>query len=308
MAAVIVRAGGPSVAFGPIAPGWGSWEWVGADVCRELGRTLPTREFSAWDVPEADVVVLVKHEPPPGWAEAVTRRSALVYAPVDRYGSAAEIDADMPLLRRCALVLVHCERLRRYFEPYAPVEYMDHHVKFVGTPRGEFRDQGEILWVGVRTNLPPLVAWVNAHPLPRPLRVLTNPEDPASVPSPADLGFRGDLDVAIEVWTPAAHRARAGSARASLDVKGDDFRSRHKPPAKGIDAIASGLPLAVEPGSSTAEHLGRMGFEPCPPLDIDRWLSRSYREETGRFGEAIREILSPARVASRHERLFRGLA
>lgn len=296
----------PPVAFGPVAEGWGSWDWVGADIRRELARQgLDAREFAAWDVPDAAVVVLVKHAPPPAWAEAVARRSALVYAPIDRYGSAGEIDADAGLLRRCARVVIHCERLRRYFEPYAAVEFMDHHVKFVASMQAEFRDEGEILWAGVRTNLPPLVAWVNSHPPPRPLRVLTNPEDPASVPTPEALGFRRGLEVAVERWTPERHLECSGSARAFLDVKGDDFRSRNKPPAKGIDAIASGLPLAIESGSSTAEHLARMGFDACPPEDVDRWLSRAYWEETRRFGAALRELLSLERIGRRYGMLVR---
>jgi hypothetical protein len=76
------------------------------------------------------------------------------------------------------------------------------------------------------------------------------------------------------------------AARAVIDIKGQDIRSRHKPPAKGIDVIASGVPLAMNPDSSTAEHLARMGFEVASPLDTDRWLSREYWEETRRFGLA----------------------
>jgi hypothetical protein len=295
---------GPVVAFGPIAEGWGSWDWVGADVCRELGKSLTTFEFAAWEIPDAEVVFLVKHTPPPGWVEAVTRRSVLIYAPVDHYSAAAEIDADASLLRRCSRILIHCERLRRYFEPYAPVEYMDHHVKFVAPIRDEFRTEGEILWVGVRTNLPPLVDWVNAHPLPVPLRVLTNPEDPYLVPSPLDVGFRKGSDVAIERWTPENHIEHASKCRAFFDIKANDFRSRHKPPAKGIDAIASGLPLAIDLDSSTAEHLARMGFEACPPHESERWLSRGYLDETRRFGAVLRELLSPVRIGRRYKHLF----
>jgi hypothetical protein len=114
-------------------------------------------------VPDADVVVVVKHAPPQDWTVEVTRRAALVYCPVDFYGSAAAIDADEALLRRCARIVVHCERLRRYFAPYAAVEYLDHHVKFAGPLRQESVQQGYVLWVGVRSNLEALVAWVNAN-------------------------------------------------------------------------------------------------------------------------------------------------
>lgn len=296
--------GRPSVAFGPKAPGWGSWDWVGADLAAALGKDFRTSTFAAWESPRCDAVVVVKHPPPPGWLEQVGRSAAVVYCPVDAFGGAAEVDAASVWLRRCDRVVVHCERLRKYFEPYARVEYMDHHVKFVTPPREEYRATGDLLWVGVRSNLPPLAEWVNAHPLPCPLDVVSNWEVPGSCPSAVDLGFRPGVSVRLHEWSPARHLGLAASARGALDVKGCDFRARHKPPAKGLDFLASGVPLAMNRDSSTAEHLGRMGFEVADPRDADWWLSREYWEETRRFGLAVRELLSPSRVARRFGRVL----
>jgi hypothetical protein len=287
--------------------GWGSWDWVGADLADELAHCYRTMRYRLGEVPVADVVVVVKHAPLHDWAEEVSRRAALVYCPVDYYGSAADIDADGPFLRRCACILVHCQRLRRYFEPYAPTLYMDHHVKFIAPPPHAYRASGYLLWVGVRTNLPALVEWVNAHPPPGELRVLTNPEDPAAVPAPAALGFRGKVDVRVAPWSAALQAEWTAAARAALDVKGQDFRSRHKPPAKAIDFLASGVPLAVNPDSSAAEHLAALGFEVAAPLDPDHWLSRAYWEETQRFGAALRELLSRVRVGRRYRRVIDGV-
>jgi len=287
------------VAFGPERPGWGSWDWVGADLRDALGHAYETRTFSEWDDVEADVTVVVKHAPPADWVAARSRRGAVVYCPVDYYGEPAHLDSDAPMLRRCARVLVHSERLRRYFEPYAPVGYLDHHVKFAAPVREEFKEDGPILWVGVRSNLPPLVAWVNAHGVPGPLDVLTNLENPARPPSPAELGFGAHVEVRVHDWSPHRHIEMTMHARAVIDIKGNDFRARHKPPAKGIDVIASGVPLAMNPESSTVEHLARMGFRVAGPLDHARWLSRDYWEETRRFGLALRELLTRERVAAR---------
>src|SRR5262249_46357850 len=151
----------------------------------------------------------------------------------------------------------------------------------------------------------PLVAWLNAHGLPGSLDVLTNLEDPASVPTPAELGVRASVSVRIHNWSPERQVELTSAARAVIDIKGDDFRARHKPPAKGIDFIASGVPLAMNPDSSTTEHLARMGFDVASPLDTDRWLSRAYWEETRRFGLALRELLSLERVARRFARIVR---
>jgi hypothetical protein len=297
-----------TVAFGPEVPGWGSWDWVGGDVAEALSGVLNVRVFQGWKVPDGEIVVAVKHQPPADWVDQVAQRARLIYAPVDTYGSAAEIDRDVVWLRKCAQIVIHCERQRKYFAPYAPVEYMDHHVKFVAPMREEYQARGDLLWVGVRSNLAPLVKWVNEHPLPAPLDVLTNLEDPEHPPTPAEIGFGAGTAVRVHDWSPERHVAMTAAARAVIDIKGDDFRSRHKPPAKAIDFIASGVPLAMNEGASPVEHLARMGFEVASPLDAGRWLSRPYWEETRRFGLALRELLSRERVAWRWERMIREVA
>jgi hypothetical protein len=60
----------------------------------------------------------------------------------------------------------------------------------------------------------------------------------------------------------------------------------------------------MNPESSTAEHLARLGFEVADPRDAGRWLSREYWEETRRFGLALRELLSLERVARRLQRII----
>lgn len=293
----------PVVAFGPEVPGFGSWEWVGADTAQELSSVFDTRIFHD-EIPDCEALVLVKFKPPAEVLRSISRRAAVIYCPIDAYGSRAEIEADADALRSCDLVLVHCERLRTHVAPYAAVEYIDHHVKFAGPPRREYRGAGPILWVGVRTNLPPLVAWANRNALPEELWVLTNPEDPDRAPTARDFGFRNPGRVRIERWTAERQRQWTEECRAALDVKGHDFRARHKPPAKAIDFLASGVPLAMNADSSSTEHLARMGFQLASPHEPDRWLSREYWEETVRFGAALRELLPPRRVALRWKRIL----
>ena len=291
------------VAFGPAVP-WGSWQWVGEETVRELPRYFVATRYALGEVPEADVIVVVKHLPPPSFFDRIPPRSAILYCPVDYYGDASQIDQDGALLRRCCRIVVHCERLRKYFSPYAPVVYMDHPVRFITTDLVEYRTEGYVLWVGVWSNLPPLVQWVNAHPLPCQLKVLTNLDDLQAYQTPADLGFCDVGAVSVEQWSEERHRELTLRAMAALDIKGDDFRARHKPPAKGIDFITSGLPLAMNPQSSTAEHLARMGFEVVSPSDANRWFSREYWEETRSFGQALRELLSRRRIGLRYKRLI----
>jgi hypothetical protein len=270
----------------------------------ELGGGFRTQSFGWRRRPEADVVIVIKHAPGLDWMEAVSGRAAVIYCPVDFYGSAGAIDADGAMLRRCSRIVVHCEQLRRYFEAYSLVEFMDHHVKFASPLRGTFQRDGYVLWVGVRSNLPALVDWINRHGLPAELRVLTNPKEPGSLLRPGDVGFRHTEGVKIEEWSPEAQVRLTAGARAVLDVKGGDFRSRHKPAAKAMDFLASGVPLAMNQDSSPVEHLARMGFEVASPFDRERWFSRDYWEETRRFGGAVRELLSRERIGQRFKRII----
>jgi hypothetical protein len=130
------------IAVGPAMPGWGSWDWVGVDVLTELGKYFPTGSFADGPLPASDLLLVVKQVTPVLAACKLATKEPLIYCPVDFFGSAAEIDVCAAALRRCARVVIHCERLRRYFEPYAPVEYMDHHVKFAAPMRSEFRREG----------------------------------------------------------------------------------------------------------------------------------------------------------------------
>lgn len=294
----------PIVAIGPTMPGWGSWDWIGAGLIDGLRGLFDVRVFAPWDVPAADVVIVVKHAPPQGWVAAAADRAAVIYCPVDYYGDPAEITADAEWLRRCARVVVHARRLEPHFAPFAPTYYLDHPIKYATPTRRSYQPDGPLLWVGVRSNLTPLVAWVNEHPLLAPLNVLTNPQHPGQLPSAADLGFRVDRDVRVHEWTPERHLELTASARAALDIKGDDFRSRHKPPAKVLDLIASGVPVALNPGTGPGEHLARLGLNVPTPLDVDRWLSEEYSKEVQRLGRRLTRELAPARVTTRARRLI----
>jgi hypothetical protein len=163
------------VAIGPVMPGWGSWDWVGADLLAELATYYRTVPFCDLEVPECDVLLVIKHALPADFIQRIARRTAVLYCPIDYYGAAEDIVADREMLSACSRVLIHCEDLRPFIVPHCPaVEYVDHHLKFTAPLRHQFQPKGHLLWVGVRTNLPPLIEWVNAHPLLGELRVLTN--------------------------------------------------------------------------------------------------------------------------------------
>lgn len=290
------------VAFGPDT-GSGSWQWIGADLCQALSSRFETSTFRAGECVQADALVFVKFLPEVETLAAVARTTAVIHCPIDVYGSAREIYLDRPRLRLCDRIVVHCQRLQNLFAPFARVECLDHHVRFVAEPKLT-REGGMVLWVGSSSNLPPLVEWVNRHQLPGPLCVLTDVPPETKCPSAADYGFHSRQRVTVQRWTASRHTELVSQAWLALDIKGLDFRQRHKPPAKAIDFIASGLPLAMNADSSSTEHLERMGFQICRPDNVTRWTSIAYLRETMRFGAALRELLSKERVAFRLARII----
>jgi len=279
-------------------PGFGSWEWVGADSAEFLSSDFEVRVFDD-AIPPADIVVLVKFKPAIEVMRAVSSQSTIVYCPIDFYGSSDEIRSDAASLELCDLILVHAERLRPHFQPLTDVDYIDHHLKFATPLRKSYIADGPFLWVGVRSNLEPVVQWVNQNPLRGDLWILTNPEVPGEQLTAKQFGFRSTQSLRIEEWTPARQIEWTSTCRAAFDVKAEDFRSRHKPPTKAMDFLASGVPLAVAPASSSAEHLARMGFEVARLEDVARWLSVDYWNESARFGEAIAELLDRRRLRAR---------
>jgi hypothetical protein len=272
---------------------------------------------------DCDIAVFVKFKPGAQELASLRQRCRLVFFPVDIYGSAAEIDADAESLRGFDLILVHCMRLQRYFSPYAPVKYLDHPLKFItaepvarnslslpGT--GSFSDFGNmclspslpssakpLLWIGNRSNLPPVIDWVNCNPLPLPLWVLTDLPDSDGQRSATELGFH-DKNIRIGRWTPERHVEWCQQARAAFDIKDDSFRARHKPPAKALDFLACGIPFAINDGSSAAEHVEHeYGLRLPSPDDHDRWLSDEYFKETRSLAARLRAELSIDQICRR---------
>lgn len=288
-----------TVAFGPEFPGAGSWEWVGTDLAAELNRSDIVRAVTFHDfVPECDACVFVKWLPELETLRALSQRTVVLFCPIDIYGGGHEIDFDWRRLRLCDRVVLHTPYLEKYVRGYAETALLDHHWKYAVARRTQFVEDGPLLWTGVWLNLPPLVQWANAHGLPGELVVLTNFGGHA-LRAPADFGFDPRLRVRMEEWSPARHLELLPSVRGVIDVKGDDFRQRHKPASKAVDAIVSGIPLAANADSSVARWLWEFGFEVASPDDTDRWLSRAYWEQTCELGDRLREALSREAVAVR---------
>ncbi len=291
------------LAIGPRNTSFGSWNWLGADLADSLKEPWTVSVFDR--TPDlAEVVLFIKFLPALAELQDIASRSRIVYCPVDFYTDVSEIEHDHERLALCHAVVVHAPRLLPYFQSYTSTVCFDHHLKFVIPAGPALPDDGPILWVGVRSNLAPLVDYVNRQTLPAPLVVLTNPESARGPLTAADYGFHSRNEVRVESWSPEAHLLWLQRSRAAIDIKGDDFRARHKPAAKALDYLASGIPLAMNPDASSVEAVRQKGFEIVSPDDPDRWFSADYAAATRQFGAWLTAELSLTRLTAQwHEQL-----
>lgn len=126
-------------------------------------------------IPVCDLAIIIKYDFPKLMSSRPSG-TPVIFCPVDCYGSARDIDRDGKWLFQCHQILIHSEFLRKYFCAYAPVEYIDHHVRFISKILISKPAEGPILWTGLRSNLPPLIEWVNHHALPQELWIPTTAE------------------------------------------------------------------------------------------------------------------------------------
>ncbi len=292
------------IGVGPRMPEVGSWQWVGEDFIAAFEERY---SVTVWNEspPPCDVLIIIKYGFEPRLLQSLGR-TPVIYCPIDAFGSSADIDSRGPLLCRCSRIVTHSKSLMRFFGAYAPTGYLDHAIRYTADPPDVRKTDGPILWVGHRSNLPPLRTWVERTDFRHRLWLLSNFEH-GSTPSSVDLGFNPSRDILTGQWNPNRHVEWTALSKGAIDIKADDFRQRHKPPAKALDFLASGLPLAIEPHSAAAIHLGEMGFETATPNDPDYWFSSDYWHKTQNFGASVRQLLSRNRIGSQIQRLIQNV-
>lgn len=297
------------IAFGPrtAAP---SWDWVGVRVARHLSADFDVAFFDDFArIPDAEIVVIVKVQPPPEFVDLVRkRRSNLVYLPIDRYRSEREIRDDAPFLEACGLILLHSEALRPFIQPFnRHVGFIEHESRYALPDFVEFKSGGFVLWIGACEHVPHVVRWLDGHRLGAEVKLLTNYNSKNARMqahfTAHDIGVRlhfaeGRINGHDAIlWSEAAQEALMRECRAAIDIKGEDFNQATKPPTKAQQFIASGIPFGCNPGSSVALYLRGQGFEVADAADTKRLFSLEYWVETRAFAPKLRAQTSAEAVS-----------
>lgn len=285
------------IAVGPKNPEFGSWNWVGESFLKALNDRFFATSFEHHaDIETTDTVIFVKFKPTLTELQSLKQRARLVYCPIDIYADAREIDDDRASLQCFDRVLLHSERLLRYFTACCPVGYIDHPIKYVLKEPRTFESMGPLLWVGRQCNLQPVVQWTNRQKLNRELWILTNRGERRL--DTQSLGFENRNTVKVSEWSERRHLECLKVATAAIDIKGDDFRARHKPPAKMLDFLASGLPVIAN-RSSPSYWLGKT--QGLSVIDADNWqlqLVEVDRARTFRQARQLQQVLSEENCAN----------
>jgi hypothetical protein len=307
------------LAIGP-ADHTASWEWVGAGTAPELAKYYEVAFFADFaSLPTADLIVAIK-QPPSIAALDVIHASGgrVIYVPIDYYHSTEAIVADAKMLRSVDLVLVHSEVLRPHLAPYTRrIGFVEHHSRDALPDLAAYKREGFVLWVGACENLPHLMRWVEENSPPFEIQLLTNLNNRQSRVSAHfrahDIGvrlkFTDDSVNGLKVfaWSKDTQESMMRACRGAMDIKGNNFNQSTKPPTKGQQFVASGIPFGCNTDSSTAAYFADRGFALAEPCDAERLLSRGYFDETRAFATSLSEWTSLATVGRAYHAHFQSL-
>lgn len=298
-----------TLAIGPIRD-FPSWHWIGLDTARALGRSFETVLFDDFGrVPPCDAVMAIKVAPSPRFVRRVQGRGGrVIYLPIDGYADEAGIRAHRALLGACDLVLAHSEALASCLAPHCRrVGFVEHHGKFTLPELAAYRPEGFILWIGGLQNVPYLLAWIERHPLRHPLRIMTDTANPRALRAARRIAAGLGIELRFAAgtinghearpWSEAAQSAALRECKAALDIKGDGFNQRTKPPTKAQKYVSSGIPFACNPDSEAARYFRSRGFALASPDAEERWYSEDYWRETQRFAATLRRTIALEAVA-----------
>ena len=96
----------------------------------------------------------------------------------------------------------------------------------------------------------------------------------------------------LEEWSEAAQARLMRDCRAAIDIKGDSFNQKMKPPTKAQQFVASGVPFGCNPDHPAMAYFRARGFAVAEAADFDRLLSRSYWEQTQQIAVPLRADIS----------------
>jgi len=306
------------LAIGP-ETGAPSWDWIGRGMADELGQHYRVVLFKDFDeIPDADLILIVKQRPPAAFVGAAKSRGARVcFTPVDIYQDREQIAADAAMLGDCDALLLHSEALRPALAPYCSnLALVEHHARYALDDLAAFKAEGFLLWIGAFQHVPHVIAWLDRNPPPMEVRLLTDLDRRTARLAAHFEAHRQGLTLRIrdgrvngypaEPWSEAAQARLMQACKAAIDIKGNSFAQVTKPPTKAQQFVASGIPFGCNPSHPAAAYFRARGFELADAGDFDRLLSHTYWAETQHFAVQLRELTARDAVGRVYRQILEG--
>lgn len=309
------------VGIGPIKT-YPSWNWIGPDTAEELSKYFAVELFDEKNIPDSDVLLLVKHRPQ-SLIRKKSPRSKLIYMPIDFYISPDQIREDRDFLRSCSTLMLHCDRLRPFFQGgSSSIWNIDHHNKYGLLEPVPYRKDGYILWIGGFQYVPYVLKWAAETALPFELKILTDYQLTSERGRERARDLAQEIGVPLKIkndkinehslyeWSVPVQESLLMHAKAAVDIKGgpENFSQWTKPPTKAQKYMASGIPFATNSESYAVDYFKKREFQVSDAHDFSRWFSPEYHFETVKQASALKKELSLASVGAQIKRVVESVS
>jgi hypothetical protein len=160
-----------------------------------------------------------------------------------------------------------------------------------------YKKEGYVLWVGGYQFVPYLLQYLQTNPHRFKLKLLTDYKKKNAIGRANStarlLGIQlNTKHLEMYDWSKELQEEMMRECKASIDIKGDTFAQRNKPPTKGQKYITSGIPFAINNRNNCYNYFKDEGFNICTPDDEVRWMSEQYWLETQEFGKHMSHATS----------------
>ena len=311
-----------TIAIGPESSN-PSWNWVGLDTAKVLSKYFQVNIFKSLDeVPKCDVVLILKDICCiKSLVEFKFHKYKTIYMPIDVFNEQKKIVENEFFLRQFDAILLHCERLRPFFEIYNKnVHFINHNNKYGLQKMAEYKKKGFILWIGGYQFVPYLLKWIENNPIKNEIKILTNLGNERAISAakrnasnigielPIIINAKSIRGIETYNWSEKLQYELMKDCKAAIDIKWtEDFCQYNKPPTKAQKYIASGIPFAINKESYSTEYFKKKGFNLATPDNTEKWFSKEYWEETRMFGKYLKNEISLDVVGLRYKRIIESL-
>jgi hypothetical protein len=290
------------IAIGPVtkAP---SWNWVGLDTAKELSKYFSIEIFNSYSIlPKSKIILIVKQLPPVNFIEqAKSQDKKIIYCPIDYFENEMQLIKSDFILSKCDLILSHAESLIPLLDQFCPSFLVEHNSKFTLPKMTKYKPNGFVLWIGGFQFVPYICKYIKTFNPSYELKLLTDYKNKSAVGRAESLVRQIGIEINYKNldlydWSEDLQDKMMQECKAALDIKGDSFSQKHKPPTKGQKYITSGIPFAINSGNCCFSYFQRRNFDICEPKNVEKWFSEDYYNQTQKFGIELKKTLTDKAV------------